>query len=124
MLQSQHEVDISTPDLNLERAGTSRSDRGGLLTEFDADGSAKPINQNDGNNNFKKGGMFSNRLDLLTEFDVDGSAKPMPCYGHAAPSGIAQHRPGSRRNVHRVEPLCANLQQRLHATSVSTCPSR
>jgi hypothetical protein len=34
------------------------------------------INQNDGNNNFKKGGMFSNRLDLLTEFDVVG-----PRYG-------------------------------------------
>lgn len=34
------------------------------------------INQNDGNNNFKKGRMFSNRLDLLTEFDVVG-----PRYG-------------------------------------------
>lgn len=33
-------------------------------------------NQNDGNNNFKKGGMFTNRLDLLTEFDVVG-----PRYG-------------------------------------------
>lgn len=34
------------------------------------------INQNDGNNNFKKGGLYSNRLDLLTEFDVVG-----PRYG-------------------------------------------
>lgn len=33
-------------------------------------------NQNDGNNNFKKGELFSNRLDLLTEFDVVG-----PRYG-------------------------------------------
>lgn len=33
-------------------------------------------NQNDGNNNFKKGSLFSNRLDLLTEFDVVG-----PRYG-------------------------------------------
>jgi Protein of unknown function (DUF1302) len=33
-------------------------------------------NQNDGNNNFKKGGLYSNRLDLLTEFDVVG-----PSYG-------------------------------------------
>jgi Protein of unknown function (DUF1302) len=34
------------------------------------------VNQNDGNNNFKKGALFSNRLDLLTEFDVVG-----PRYG-------------------------------------------
>jgi Protein of unknown function (DUF1302) len=34
------------------------------------------VNQNDGNNNFKKGGLYSNRLDLLTEFDVVG-----PRYG-------------------------------------------
>lgn len=75
-------IDVGNPDVELRWDNTvkyslgsrvkARSDK---LTQFvaaPADGSLVPgaLNGDDGNRNFKRGGLISNRLDLLSEFDL------------------------------------------------------
>jgi hypothetical protein len=76
-----HAFDIDSGDSGFKiRLDTTARYSGGVrlkaqLPELSTAG-AVTVNQNDGNNNFKKGELYSNRLDLLTEFDVVG-----PRYG-------------------------------------------
>jgi hypothetical protein len=76
---SAFEIDAGDSGLKIRLDTTVRYSGGVRLKEQLPElSSVAPVtvNQNDGNNNFKKGGMFSNRLDVLTEFDVVG-----PRYG-------------------------------------------
>jgi len=65
--------DIDNPDVKISWDNTFKYSAGWRVREIDskiADNSIGPqANTNDGDQNFKKGGMISNRLDLLSEFD-------------------------------------------------------
>jgi hypothetical protein len=75
-------IDVGNPDIELRwdntvkySAGVRVSSRSDTLTQFvpgPANGSAGPaaLNGDDGDRNFKRGGLISNRLDLLSELDL------------------------------------------------------
>jgi hypothetical protein len=75
-------IDVGNPDVELRwdntvkyAAGVRVKSRSDKLTQFvpaPADGSAVPgaLNGDDGDRNFKRGGLISNRLDLLSELDL------------------------------------------------------
>lgn len=67
------EIDAENPDIKMSWDNTLKYSAGWRVRDVNskiADNSIGPqANTNDGDLNFKKGGMISNRLDLLSEFD-------------------------------------------------------
>lgn len=76
------QIDVGNPDIELRwdntlkySAGVRAKSRSDMLTKFvapPADGGAYPsaLTGDDGDRNFKRGGLISNRIDLLSELDM------------------------------------------------------